>query len=228
MANYTDPFTDYKWISQEDIAGLTRRNMGILSMLLNSLNVPDLLHEFVAAVFIAGNWDATKEYDEITLQRMAKSMASNLPAQRKLYNRLKQKSPKFFRWQEAQEILIIDRIILHEHTTHHKTKAKYKFIGYDQIKVLFQLPPRTPLLYIRQAMEDVLSNYPNLQVQAKKPKRKRPESTAKASLRAAEETVELTGSIAAANLYLEEAAGSGYLKLLIIELSDEPSEVTEH
>lgn len=222
MDNYTDAYTNYKWISQADIPGLTRRNMGILSMFLNGLDIPDLLHEFVAAVFIAGNWDATKEYDEIPLQRLAKAMTSDLPAQRKLYNRLKHKSPKFFKWQEAQETLIIDRIILHEHTTHHKTKAKYKFIGYDQLKDLFILPPRTPLIYIKQAMEDLLSIYPALKVPVKRAKRKRPESTAKASLKAAQETVELTGSIAAANLYLEEAAQSGNLLLLITEI-EKPS-----
>lgn len=218
MDNYIDPFTDYKWISQADIPGLTRRNIGILNMFLNSLKVPDLLHEFVTAVFVAGNWDKTKEYDEIPLQRLAKSMTSDLPAQRKLYNRLKTKSPKFFKWQDSKGILIIDRIILHEHTTHHKTKAKYKFIGYDEIKELFLLPPRTPLIYVKEAMADLLAMYPTLDVQAKKSRRKRPESTAKASVKAAEETIELTGSVAAANLYLEEASKSGNLLLLIKEI----------
>lgn len=224
MTDYIDLSADYKW----DIPGLTKRNIGILSMLLNNLNVPDLLQEFVIAVFVSGDWDGSNEYNEITLQKMSKSLASNLPAQRKLYNRLKQKSPKFFKWQDAKGIIVIDRIILHEHTTHHKTKAKYKFINYEEIKSLFELPLETPHAAIRRGMDEILTRYPTLESQTRRPKRKRPESTAKAAIRSAEETIELTGSIEAANLYLQDAGESGNLTLLITRRDDETKGLIEH
>lgn len=198
---------DIKWMMQSDLPNLNRRAMGIFSMFLNGLGIPDTLQEFVVAVFVTGNWDKTDGYDEITLMRMAKTLCNEPISQGKLYNRLKKKSPDFFKWQETKNLTLIDRVILHEHTTHHKTKAKYKFVGYEEIAKLFELPPGTPMIYIRQAVSITLEHYPTLQApMPKKSRRKRPESTAKAAIRMANETIELTGSIEAANLYLEEAA----------------------
>lgn len=219
MDNYTDLSFEYKWIPQEDLPGLTRRNMGIFSMFMNGFGLPDVLQEFVLAVFVAGNWDKTDGYDEIPLMRMAKSLATDLTSQNKLYNRLKRKSPEFFRWQENRGFVIIDRIILHEHTTHHKTKAKYKFVGYDEIVSLLKLPPRTPAIYVRQAVEVSLAKYPSLVPAVRKTRRKRPETTVKAAIRNIQETIELTGSIAAANLYFKDEAKSGEILVQVTDLT---------
>ena len=210
-----EDYTNIKWIPQSDLPNLNRRAMGIFSMFLNGLGISDTLQEFVVAVFVAGNWDKTDGYDEIPLMRMAKALANEPISQGRLYNRLKKKSPDYFKWQESQNLTLIDRIIIHEHTTHHKTKAKYKFIGYEEIAALFRLPVGTPMAYIREAVAKALSMYPALIPVVKRTRRKKPETTARAATRMANETIELTGSIEAANLYLEEASRESMGELCI-------------
>lgn len=205
MHNYTDLPMDYKWIPRADIPAISRRNMAIFAMVMNSLDLPDSLHEFAYAVFEAGNWDKTDEYDEISIMRMAKACTSDAVTQHKLYNRLKQKSPKFFEWQEKKSFTLIERIVLHEHTTHHKTKAKYKFTLYKKIESLFLIPLGTSSAAIKRSVAKALKDLPTVEPVSRRSRRKRPETTAKAAVRGVLETYELTGSIEVTNLYLADA-----------------------
>lgn len=214
--NYTDFSQEYKWIPQTDVPSISKRNMGIFAMCMNALGLPDKLHEFVFGVFVAGNWDRTDSYDEISLMRIARALSHNEVVQLKIFNRLKKNSPKFFEWQDKQTFRIIDRVLLREHTTHHKTKAKYRFELYETIEGLFALPLEAPAAAVRRTVERALKDYPTVHPTQKKARRKRPESTAKAVIKMATETVQLTGSIEAANLYLEEAAKSGEISVQIL------------
>src|SRR6266545_1453248 len=111
MSNYSDSPENIKLIALTNCCGISRRNIGIFAMWLSGLGIPEAFHEFVTAVFVAGNWDETKE-DEITLKRMARAVSPGTDIDRSLiraYDRLKRSSLKFFQWQSEQEFEIIPR-----------------------------------------------------------------------------------------------------------------------
>lgn len=189
---------------------ISRRNMGIFYMVLNYLGVPDHLHEFVIGTYLAGSWN-TNEMEEISLMKMARSISHDNKTQLKVYNRLKKNSPKFFDWQAKQTFTIIERILIHEHTTHHKTKAKYRFLLGALIRRLFNLPVELSAAAIRRTVDRVMTQYPSIQSPTRKRNPKRPESVAKAVHKNIDILIELTGSRQAAILYLAEASPDGEL-----------------
>lgn len=205
MQQYTDSPQNFNLVSQSEQAPITKRNMGIFDMVLNRLGLPDHLHEFVLAVFVSGNWDRIEGWDEISMMRMARSLATDEITMLRVYNRLKKNSPKFFKWQEEQSFTIIDRVLLREHTARHKTKAKYFFTLYDLIANLFNLDKRMTQVNVRRAVDKALSAFPILEKPKRSTRRKRPESVAQAIIRNIAELKDLTGSLEASALYIIEA-----------------------
>jgi hypothetical protein len=202
MSKYHDPTTDFKLIQATDSYHFSKRNLKIWDMILNRLGLPDHLHEFVRAVYLAGNWEET-EWEEITLMRMARNITSDDISQLKAFNRLKKNSPKFFEWQSQQSFLIIDREIINEHAHTHKTKARYNFMLYEMVLSLFNLP-KLPLKSIRGLVNEALKDYPELVKPSRKPKKRKIKSVARAYIRDAHEIIELTGSVQLAAIEIEE------------------------
>lgn len=205
---------DYNTDSEQST--ISKRNMGIFYMVLNYLGLPDHLHEFVIATFLAGNWN-TDEMEEISLMRMARALAHDRVVQLKIYNRLKKNSPKFFTWQDKQSFTIIDRLIIHEHTTHHKTKAKYRFLLAKLVHKLFDLPIEMSPTATRRAVDRSMQGFPSIKPPIRKPKQKRPESVARAIRKNIQTLIDLTGSQVGAILYLKEADPFGELNTFITQ-----------
>lgn len=202
--DYTNLPENFKLIPLEEGARLTKRNLGVLSMVFNYFGLPQHLHEFVTGILVAGNWDET-EWDQITLMRIARNLSSDELAQQRVNNRLKHNSPKFFKWQETQEFTLIERVILNDRTAPNKTKAKYRFPLYPIIQRLFNLPKNLTRAALRRTVEETLSAYPRVTPTPRKPRRKKAETAAAAIIRNINELMELTGSIQAAALYTIEA-----------------------
>ena len=193
-----------EYITSTEHITMNKRNMGIFYMVLNYLGVPDHLHEFVIGCYLAGQWD-TGEMEEISLMKMARSLTHDNSVQLKAFNRLKKNSPKFFDWQSTKSFTIIERVIIHEHTTHHKTKAKYRFTLSELIHRLFNLPIEFSTAAIKRSVDRVMRDYPSIKSPARRSPQKRPESVAKAVHKNIQMLIELTGSWSAAILYLQEA-----------------------
>lgn len=205
MSKYTDPSDNFNLITQFEQAPNGKRCMGIFDMVMNRLGLPDHLHEFARAVFIAGNWDRIEGWDEISQMRMARALATDEVTMLRVYNRIKKNCPKFFKWQEKQPFTIIDRVVLHEHTGHHKTKAKYLFVLYDLIASLFNLPKKMTQAAVRKAVDTALKEFPIVEKPKRSTRRKKIESIASAVVRNIGELSDLTGSLEAAALYTIEA-----------------------
>lgn len=201
--NYTDPSDNFKLILAADSHRLSKRSMKIWDMLLNRLGLPEHLHEFVRGIYLAGNWDET-EWDEITLMRVARNLTTEDAAQLKVYNRLKKNCPKFFEWQDQQSFEVIQREIINEHAQKYKTKARYRFLLWELVVRLFNLPDNLSLKAIRGVVNDELKDYPKIEKPPRKSKRRKIKSIARAYIRDAREITELAGSPERAAVEIDE------------------------
>lgn len=221
MSKYTDSPDNFKLVQASEHTPLSKRNMAIFDMVMNRLGVPDHLHEFVRAVFLSGNWDRIDGWDEISLMRMARALATDENTMLRVYNRLKKNSPKFFKWQDGQTITIIDRVVLHEHTGNHKVKAKYLFVFFDLISNLWNLPLKMTQAAIRKAVDTAMKDFPIIEKPKRKTRRKKPESLANAAANNLLELQQETGTLEATALYFMEAYGaSDELAQIILRIKD--------
>jgi len=173
-------------------------------MWLSGLGIPEAFHEFVTAVFVAGNWDETKE-DEITLKRMARAISPGTDIDRSLiraYDRLKRSSLKFFQWQSEQEFEIIPREVV---GIKKGTRARYKFPHFKLLTYLFNLPESFTQKRIRAEVSKSLGNLELPPPKPRQKKQRRPESAAAACARAAGEVLTLTSSTLEARHLIEDA-----------------------
>lgn len=224
MSHYTEFVENFKLAHPDEFPAISRRNIKIWNMLLNRIGVPETLHEPVTAILVTGNWDDVKDYEEITVMRMARNMTINIQDQQRLYNRLKKSLPKFFDWQSHQSYQIISREIVNERAQKYKTKARYKFLIYDIVHQLFQLPMKTTIAGIQRAVEIALRDVPILDTpQEKMGKQKDPDQLAKSVIRKIEELEQEAGSAASAAIYLEFADENGKLREIIRLLERERS-----
>lgn len=204
MSDYSDSAQNFKLASAAEWAGISRRNIGILAMWLTGLGIPEPFHEFVTAVFVAGNWDDTEE-DEITLKRLARAISPGTDADRSIlraFERLKKASPKYYEWQDEQEFEVIPRT-----TTGIKkgTKTLYKFPHYQLLMKLFHLPETLNQKQIRAEVSKALGNLALPSPKPREKKTRRPESVAASNARSLEELLSLTVSPLVAADMLSEA-----------------------
>lgn len=204
MSKLPDSPVEFKLINGEDQVKISKRNIGIFSMVLNRLNLPARLHEFVFGVYVAGNFIDNTSPDEMSLMRIARSLTSDPVVQLKVYNRLKQNSPKFFEWQDKQTFSIIGREILKENSQRHKTKVRYWFLIHDAIAHLFNLPKELSQRYLRAEVDRIFKDIPKEEKPKRKPRAKKAKSVAKALMRNSKELLELVGSSEVAALYVIE------------------------
>lgn len=195
MRNYSDSRQNFKLIQAADSHGFTKRNMGIWSMVLNRLGLPDVFEESVRAIYVSGNWGYTEGGDEITMLRMARNLSSDDVIQLKIYNRLKKNLPRFFEWQDQQPFIIIEREIINDYAFSFKTKARYRFCLWDIIDSLFNLPTSIPQTAIRKAVGDALKDYPTVEKPAKRAKKRKVKSISRAIIQNITDLINVTGSV---------------------------------
>lgn len=193
MQNYNDSVQNFKLIQAADAHGFSKRNMGIWDMILNRLGLPEHLHEPVRAIYKAGNWDRT-EWDTIPIIRMAENITSNQVDLERIYNRLKKSIPRLFDWQGEQTFTIIDREIINERAQKYKTKARYRFLLYDLVDQLFNLPTNMPLEDVRKTVDESLKDYPMVDKPPRKPRKKRAKTLIKSISHNINELIEIEGS----------------------------------
>lgn len=204
MSDYSDFDQNFKLASSAEWAGISKRNIAILAMWLTGLGIPPAFHEFVTAVFVAGNWIDTEE-DEITLKRMARAISPGTDADRSIlraFERLKKASSKFYEWQEQQKFEVVPREVT---GTKKGTKIKYKFPHYELLISLFHLPLTFTQKQIRAEVAKALDE---LLLPPPKPRKKRertPEAIAEANARTLEQLIDLTITPKEAGLLLSEA-----------------------
>lgn len=222
MSHYTDFVENFKLAHPDEFPTISRRNIKIWNMLLNRIGIPETLHEPVTAILVTGNWEDVKDFEQITVMRMARNMTININDQQRLYNRLKKSLPKFFDWQSRQSYQIIAREIIHERAQKFKTKAQYKFLIYEIVHDLFCLPVKTTLAGIQRAVERALENVPILEAPLEKEGHKKDlDQIARATIRKIEEVIEEAGSMASAIVHLEFADERGKFRELAITFQGE-------
>jgi hypothetical protein len=203
VSKLNDPAVDFKLYLARDSQSFTKRNMKIWDMILNRLGLPDHLHEFVRGIYLAGNWDET-EWDEITLMRIARNLTSDDATQLKVYNRIKKACPRFFEWQQPQPFSVIDREIINEHAQKYKTKSRYRFPLYSLVVGLFNLPRNTSLKATREAVNDALKDYPEVEKPTRKPKKRKVKSIRRAVVHNINILTDLVGSPELAAIEVDE------------------------
>lgn len=201
---YNDSPGNSKLIALTDCCGISRRNVGIFAMWLSGIGIPEAFHEFVTAVFVAGNWDETEE-DEITLKRMARAISPGTDADRSIiraFERLKKVSPKYYEWQSRQTFEAIPREVTGQKRG---TRTKYKFPHFKLLSDLFNLPESFTQKQIRAEVSKSLGNLALPPPKERQKKQRKPESAAAACARAAGEVLSLTASTVEAGLLIAEA-----------------------
>lgn len=204
MRHYSDLPENFKLLRIVNAADKESRAIGIFFMWLSGLGVPEPFHEFVAAVFRAGNWEDTEE-DEITLKRMARAISPGTDADHSIlraYNRLKKSSLKFFEWQEQQEFEIIGKTVT---GIKKGTRSLYRFHHYQLLMKLFNLPETFTQKQVRAEVSKALGNLALPPPTPRKRKQRRAESIAATNTRSLEELLALTSSPTEAGLCLSEA-----------------------
>lgn len=147
-------------VAPSQISRMTQRNIGIIHMILNRVGVPENLQEFVIAIYASGNWDKT-EWDAISLMRMARCVTSNPDDQKKAYNRLRKRSPEFFKWQDGQWFRIIEREKRKDDRKSHKTSVRYKLLIYPEIVRILEMPAESFQKKIREEVERMFAMFPS-------------------------------------------------------------------
>jgi hypothetical protein len=225
VSHYTDFVDNFKLAHPDEFPAISRRNIKIWNMLLNRLGIPETLHEPVTAILVTGNWEDVKDFEEITVMRMARNMTINFNDQQRLYNRLKKSLPKFFDWQSHQSYQIIDREIIHDQGQKYKTKARYQFLIYEIVHKLFSLPSNTTLVGVQRAVERALESIPIQEVLSEKRSRpKDPDKLAKRTLRDLDDLEQVTGSMESAVIQMDFNDTDGRLDRLAKALSYKTSQ----
>lgn len=203
VVNYSDSRRDFKLAYAAEWAGISSRNIGIFAMWLSGLGIPPSFHEFVTAVFVAGNWDEVEE-EEITLKRLARAISPGTDSDRSIlraYERLKKSSIEFYKWQEQQKFAPVPR----ETTGKGRyTKSVYKFPHFHILRELFNLPLTFTQKQIRAEVSKVLGDLCLPPPKPRERKKRKAESVAASNARILEELVGLTSPMEA-GLHLSEA-----------------------
>lgn len=194
MDNYTDPSTEFKLNDLCD--AISRRNLGIFSMWLTGRGVPEVFHEFVTALFVAGNWYNTKK-EEVTLKRMARAISPGADVSASIlraFNRLKKNSPRFFDWQDEQSFQIIEREVVRYPGATDQSKSAYSFPDFEMIRNLFNLPYELTERQIRAEVAKALRDSPLPIMVPRKPRKRHIESAKRLLAKTMAEILELADS----------------------------------
>lgn len=208
MTKYTDDSPNFKLIQAADAAGISRRNIGIFAMWLTGRGIPEHLHEFTTAIFVAGSWDHHDGMEPITLAKMARAISPGEDVTRsieKAYNRLKKAAPRFFEWQSHQSSEVIRREIINYKTHTGKTKALYGFPDYKILARLFNLPLNCDEKTVRAAVARALQAHPLPVPMPRKPRKRKLESAKKLNAKTMLEVLDLSTSPEIAGVELGEA-----------------------
>lgn len=194
MGNYSDLSSTFKLIHGAESVDSTKRNMAIFAMLLNGLGIPDKFHEFITAVFLSGNWEEVKGYEQMTLKRMARNLSSlSNSVFETVYNRLKKNGPAFLQWQEEKGLEVILAVKDREPNSL-KTRVKYAFPYYPHIVRLFSLDKSVTQKEIRRMVEDTCKALPRVQSKKREVRKRRPESYLSSGVSALAEALDGFGS----------------------------------
>lgn len=179
-------------VAPSQVNRISQRNVAILSMILNRIGVPDVLQEFVIALYATGNWDRS-DWDEISLMRMARRITSNPEHQNRALRRLRDKCPEFFRWQDGQYFKIVERRIIEERTETYKTKVRYNLLIYKDISKVMEIPPDSLEKDVRSKVEEVFFIYPQQPESAREPRIRSKKSLSRSMIRALNKYVDRMG-----------------------------------
>lgn len=162
MSNYSDVSSTFKLIQASDAVEISRRNVGVLTMLLNSLEIPDKFHEFIIGIFVSGNWNRHQGWEEITYKRLARNLSSvSNQVFTTVYNRIKKNAPEFLKWQEQNNLELISHESFKDEGGRWP-KVRYAFPHYPTIVKLFSLDKSTSQKEIRTMIETICKNIPRV------------------------------------------------------------------